>query len=89
MAETKKKLPIFGYEIDVSEVPILRAEEHFNKYTLEDGTVLNVKSVPTSIMRVDGQFLPDGTPIYIVVATPVSSVESSKIKKVSENKKAN
>lgn len=89
MAETKKKLPIFGYEIDVSEVPIQKAEEHFNKYTLEDGTVLNVKSVPTSIMRVDGQFLPDGSPIYIVVATPVSSVESSKIKKASENRKAN
>jgi hypothetical protein len=89
MPEIKKKLPIFGHEIDVSDVPIIKAEEHFNKYVLEDGTVLNVKSVPTSIMRIDGQFMPDGSPIYIINATPVSSVESSKIKKLPENKKAN
>jgi hypothetical protein len=89
MAETKKKLPVFGLEIDVSDVPIVNMEEFTNRYVLEDGTILKVKSVATSIMRIDGQFLPDGSPVYIVVATPVSSVESSKIKKEPENKKVN
>ena len=89
MAETKKRLPVFGLEIDVSEVPIVQLDEHVNKYVLEDGTVLRVKSVAMSVMRIDGQFLPDGSPIYIVSATPVSSVESSLIKKAAEVKQAN
>lgn len=89
MPETKKKLPVFGLEIEVSDVPIVKVDEQINKYTLEDGTVLRVKSVATSIMRIDGQFLPDGSPIYIVASTPVSSVESSKIRKEPDNKKVN
>jgi hypothetical protein len=84
MAETKKKLPLFSFEVDVSDVPIVKAEEHFNQYVLEDGSVLRVKNVATSMLRVDGQFLPDGSPIYIVVATPAVSVESSPLKKPPE-----
>lgn len=81
MAETKKKISVFGHEVDVSDVPIVKADERFNLYVLEDGTVLRVKSVATSMLRVDGQYLPDGNPIYIVVITPAVSVESSPIKK--------
>jgi hypothetical protein len=84
MTETKKKLPLFGFEVDVSDVPIVKAEEHFNQYVLEDGSVLRVKNVATSMLRVEGQFLPDGSPIYIVVATPAVSVESSPLKRSPE-----
>jgi len=84
MPETKKKLPVFGREVDVSEVPITASEENVNHYTLEDGTTLKVKGVATSVMRIDNQFLPDGNPIYIVVMTPVVSVESSPLRKVPE-----
>ena len=86
MAETKKKINVFGHPIDVSDVPIVKAEERFNLYVLEDGTVLRVKSVATSMLRVDGQYLPDGNPIYIVVTTPAVSVESSPLKKEQEEK---
>jgi hypothetical protein len=85
MAETKRKLPVFGLEVDVSEVPITKTDEYVNKYTLEDGTVLRVKSVATAALRVDGQYMPDGSPIYIILASPVTSVESSPLSKV-ENK---
>lgn len=91
-AETKRKLPLFGVEIDVSDVPIVKAEEFFNQYVLEDGSVLRVKSVATAALRVDGQSLPDGSPIYIVVTTPAVSVESSPLRKSPEHakdKKAN
>lgn len=81
MTETKKKITVFGFEVDVSDVPIVKADERFNLYVLEDGSVLRVKSVATSMLRVDGQFLPDGSPIYIVVTSPAVSVESSPIKK--------
>lgn len=77
MSETKKKLKILGHDIDVTEVPVAKAEERFIQYELEDGTVLKVKSVVTSVMRVEGQYLPDGTPIYIVASNPVVSVLSS------------
>ncbi|MHB8639192.1 MAG: hypothetical protein ACYDBL_05275 [Candidatus Acidiferrales bacterium] len=89
MTETKKKIPFFGLEISVSEVPVVKADEQVNRYELEDGTVLKVKSVATAMLRVDGEYLPDGSPIYIVAATPVVSVESSTIKKQEGQSKAN
>jgi hypothetical protein len=89
MPETKKKLPVFGLEVEVSDVPIIKVDEQINRYTLEDGTVLKVKSVATAMLRVDGQYMPDGSPIYIVLATPVASVESSALKKPHEPSKPN
>lgn len=80
MAETKKKIDVFGHPIDVSEVPVLDAKEVFVEYKLEDGTVLKVKGVASSVLRVDNQFLPDGSPVYIVVMNPVVSVVSSPLK---------
>lgn len=86
MPEAKKKISVFGHEIDVSDVPIVKAEERFNLYVLEDGTVLRVKCVATSMLRVDGQYLPDGNPIYIPVISPAVAVESSPIKKEEKEK---
>jgi hypothetical protein len=83
MAETKKKLPLFGQETEVAEVPILKSEEGFNRYELEDGTILRVKNVATSILRIEGQFnpAPDGRPIYLVFTSPVVNVDSSPLTK--------
>jgi hypothetical protein len=84
MAETKKKLPLFGFEVDVSVVPVKRSEEAVTQYELEDGTVLKVKNVATAVLRVDNQWLPDGSPVYIVVSTPVVGVDSSLLKRPTE-----
>jgi hypothetical protein len=81
MAETKKQMLIFGKDTDVSDVPILKSEEHFNHYELEDGTKLKVKNVATSFVRLEGQFMPDGRPLYIVLGTPILDVESSPLTK--------
>lgn len=81
MAETKKKLALFGFEVDVSEVPVKKAEEALTRYELEDGTALRVRNVATAILRVEGQWLPDGSPVYIVASTPVVGVESSVLKR--------
>lgn len=77
---------MFGFEVEVSEVPVVKLDESFNTYVLEDGTVLKVKSVATSFLRVDGQYLPDGSPIYLVMATPVASVIESTLKKQKDEK---
>jgi hypothetical protein len=81
MAEKKRKIDMFGHAIDVAEVPIVEEEERFLRYTLEDGTVLMVKNVATAALRVEGQYLPDGKPVYIVLSNPVVSVESSPLTK--------
>ncbi len=96
MPEKKRKINVFGHDVDVAEVAIIQGEEKFLYYKLEDGTVLKVKNVATSVLRVEGQYLPDGNPIYMVASTPVVSVESSPLTKASatttgsaEAKKAN
>src|ERR1700683_5399043 len=81
MPEEKKKLTIFGAEIEVSKVPIRKATEFFNEYELEDGSVLRVKNVATSILRIEGQFNPaSAEPIYLVLTSPAVSVEKSELK---------
>lgn len=79
MPEQKKRVPMLGLEIDVADVPICKATEFFNEYELEDGSVLKVKSVATSILRIEGQFTPDLKPVYIVITGPVVNVVSSKL----------
>jgi hypothetical protein len=75
MPELKRKIPLFGKEVDVADVPITRATENFSEYELEDGSMLRVKSVVTSILRVEGQFNPvDGSPVYLVLTNPVTTV---------------
>jgi hypothetical protein len=77
MAETKKKLQLLGFEVDVSEVPVVDMKEYFNEYKLEDGTILKVKGAISSVLRVDNQFLPDGNPVYFAYLSPVIQVQSS------------
>jgi hypothetical protein len=86
MAEIKKKLTLLGKVFDATDVPIVKAEESFSHYVLEDGSVLRVKSVATSMLRVDGEYLPDGSPVYIVLTSPAVNVESSPLKKEVEQK---
>ena|ERR1035437_738715 len=82
MPEQKKKMDIFGHhQMDVTDVPQVSATEHFNEYVLEDGSVLRVKMVATSFLRLEGQFTPDGKPVYIVTPSSNTVVLASKITK--------
>ena len=74
-------MDILGTMRDVVDVPVKSATEFFNQYELEDGTIMKVKNVATSFLRVEGQFLPDGRPIYLVLSAPVVNVESSPVAK--------
>lgn len=77
MAEKKRTISLFGQTSEVVDVPITKALENFNEYELEDGSVLRVKNVAGSILRVKDQYNVDGSPIYIVLATPVVNVVKS------------
>jgi len=80
MAETKRELNLLGTKVKVYEVPILTREEPENTYTLEDGSTIKVKHLANTISRIEGQTLPDGRPVYLIFATPVTTVEKWKAK---------
>ena len=77
--EEKRKMTLLGAEMDVAEVPIEKSDEPMATYELEDGSVLKVRNIATSIIRLEGQFTPDGRPIYIVLTTPAVNVQKSKL----------
>lgn len=79
MPEERRTLKMLGVELEVVDVPIVSAKEYFNEYELEDGTVLRVKGVATSVARIEGQRLPDGRPVYFVTMNPSVDVKTSVI----------
>lgn len=83
MAETTRKLRVFDNEIEVVDVSFEAITERFNEYQLSDGSIIKTKAVATAIMRVSGQFTPDGDPVYIVVTSPATRVVSSPLKRPS------
>ena len=67
----------FGSEIvEAMPVDVNQANEYFNQYFLEDGTILKMKVVATKIFRIDDRFDQEGNPIYFVQSTNVLSVNS-------------
>ncbi len=77
MPETKKKIKILGVEISVFDVPIKSAAETFGEYELEDGSRIRVKFVASSFLRIDGEYGPDGRPLYLVFSAPAVNVLDS------------
>jgi len=74
MPEIKKTIKLFGHEVTVFDVPVKTATEYFNEYELEDGSKIKVKSVAASFMRVEGEYAPDGKPVYLVFTSPAVNV---------------
>jgi hypothetical protein len=66
-----------GREVDGAEVSVEESQEKFNQYVLEDGTVLKLKTVLVSIVRIDGQYDSDGNPAYVVKTAPVVGIVSA------------
>lgn len=78
MPEIKKSIKLLGFQIPVTDVPIKFANETFAEYELEDGSKIKVKFVASSFMRVDGEYAPDGKPVYIVFSSSAVNVLSAK-----------
>ena len=55
-----------GKQYDGVPVEVNQSNEHWNQYLLEDGTMLRLKSVVTHVVRVPGEYTPEGDPLYIV-----------------------
>jgi hypothetical protein len=77
MPEIKKTIKLLGFDVKVSDVPIKSASESFAEYDLEDGSRIRVKFVASSFLRADGEYGPDGKPVYLVFSSPAVNVISS------------
>lgn len=77
MVETRKTIKLLGFEVKVTDVPIKSASESFAEYELEDGSKVRVKFVASSFLRADGEYGPDGKPVYLVFSSPAVNVLSS------------
>ena len=74
MTEKKVKFPFpppSGPLVDGSEVPVTETTERWTDVLLEDGTKLRLKPTVLSVIRVDGQFDPDGNPMYMLKSSQV------------------
>lgn len=61
-----------GVEVDVEE-----SKEKWSEFTLSDGAVIKIKITLVGAVRVQGQFDPDGNPMYVVKGQPVMVVTSA------------
>lgn len=73
----KRKMNIGGNEFMAEEVEFeAEGAEKWNTYALHDGTTLKVKAVLAEVLRIEGQWAPNGDPLYTVNAQIVVSSNS-------------
>ncbi len=71
----KKKYNFAGREIMGEEIEFeSEGAERWNVYLLADGTKLRLKTVASTIARLD-EYLPNGDPIYVVNASNVVATD--------------
>jgi len=46
-------------------------KENWNTYVLHDGTELKLKTILAEVLRVEGEYAPNGDPLYVVNASTV------------------
>jgi hypothetical protein len=62
-----------GYEVSVDE-----STEKWSEYTLSDGTVIRGKMTLIGATRIEGQFDPQGNPMYQMNMAPTVIIISSR-----------
>src|SRR5512136_2084877 len=74
MSNNKVKINFGGEEVDATPIDINQANEQWNQYLLDDGTMIKMKLVVTKVFRVDNKFDHEGNPVYFVQSTNVITV---------------
>lgn len=76
MPSRKRKIPFQGGMVEATVMPFQVGGEHWNEYLIDDGTVIRMKLVATEVFRIDGQYDPQGNPLYFITTTNVTSVSA-------------
>ena len=79
MAEKKIQAQVPGVDglVDAFEVSVDESTERWSEVKLADGSVLRIKPVVISAIRVDGKYDQDGNPIYSVKVNQIMTVASA------------
>lgn len=77
MDERQRKVRLGDEDVDALEMPYQNIAEHWNEYLLNDGSVLRLKSVVTSILKLVDRYDGEGNPQYLVKSAQVVSVSAS------------
>ncbi|MGO9096058.1 MAG: hypothetical protein ACLQGV_12615 [Bryobacteraceae bacterium] len=77
MAERKVRVnvPTVGF-VDGTPVQVLESTERWTDIKLEDGSVLRLKPVVMSVVRVEGRYDNDGNPMYAIQAGHVMTANA-------------
>jgi hypothetical protein len=69
----KTQVPLLGL-VDAFVVGVSESTERWTEIKLDDGTALRLKPVVLEALRIDGQYDPDGNPMYALKANQVMIV---------------
>ena len=64
-----------GRPVEGWNIPVVESIEKFSEVTLEDGTVLLIKAIALTAMRIEGEWDQNGNPKYMVQNNTVIGVK--------------
>lgn len=74
MSETRRIVNLPTGKAEGVDVGIKETTERWTEVQLQDGTILRVKPNIMVVTRIDGQYDPDGNPMYAVTGQQVLTV---------------
>ena len=70
------KVNFQGKDVDATEVEFQIRKEDWNEYQLLDGTVLKMKLVVSTVLRVDGEYDNEGNPAYYIKSATMPAINA-------------
>jgi hypothetical protein len=78
MAATKVPISLpDGSKLNGTEVGVDESTERWTDLALNDGTKLRVKQAILQVIRLDGQYDPEGNPLYVIKGMPMMFLVSA------------
>jgi hypothetical protein len=72
--ERKLKVKYQGEQVDGIEMDFKTRKEEWNEYELQDGTIIKMKLVASTILKLVDKVDADGNPIYTIKSTNVVGI---------------
>jgi hypothetical protein len=58
------------------EVHMISSDERWSSVTLEDGTTIRMKQTVTQVIKIEGEFDPEGNPMYVTKTANLMVVDA-------------
>jgi len=68
---SRRSIKLGAKEFMAETVEFETEKENWNTYVLHDGTELKLKTILAEVLRVEGEYAPNGDPLYVVNASTV------------------